>query len=126
MYWRHGSNSLVLLHVDMSTGGDLSEQFTSRQNVAYHRGHIQAANALYFVNGKLRRGAASRVRPANKRKPGETTGRGGGGRLALAVRRLSRTYDTHDLETSAMLELLPREFKHFTAQDTNLASSAGE
>lgn len=113
MYWRHGADALVMLHVDMSTWGDLSEQLTSRQNVAYHRGYIRTANTLYLSDGKLRRGAASRVRPLNKRKIGETVGRGGVGRLALAVRRLCRTYDTHVLETAEMLELLPREFNHF-------------
>lgn len=113
MYWRHGQASLVMLHVDMSTWGDLAEQLTSRQNVAYHRGYIQAANALYLSNGKLRRGAASRVRPVKKRKPGETVGKGGVARLALAVRRLCRTYDTHILGTAEMIDLLPREFKNF-------------
>jgi hypothetical protein len=115
MYWRHGTDALVMLHVDMSTWGDLSEQLTSRQNVAYHRGYIKTANVLYLSSGKLRRGAASRVRPAAKRKPGETIGRGGVARLALAVRRLCRTYDTHELNTTEMLALLPREFKAFIA-----------
>lgn len=114
MYWRHGADSFVMLHVDMSTWGDLAEQLTSRQNVAYHRGYIRTANTLYLSNGKLRRGAASRVRPLSKRKPGETVGRGSVGRLALAVRRLCRTFDTHVLETAEMLELLPREFTNFT------------
>lgn len=118
MYWRHGADSFGMLHVDMSTWGDLSEQLTSRQNVAYHRGYIRTANTLYLADGKLRRGAASRVRPLSKRKPGDTVGRGGVGRLALAVRRLCRTYDTHVLETAAMLELLPWKFNHF-----NLARS---
>lgn len=113
MYWRHEQASLVMLHVDMSTWGDLSEQLTSRQNVAYHRGYIQAANALYLKDGKLRRGAASRVRPIKKRKPGETIGKGGVARLALAVRRLCRTYDTHILGTSEMIDLLPKEFNNF-------------
>ena len=116
MYWRHGQASLVMLNVDMSTWGDLSEQLTSRQNVAYHRGYIQAANALYLKDGKLRRGAASRVRPIKKRKPGETIGKGGAARLALAVRRLCRTYDTHVLETSDLIDLLPKEFKNFTVK----------
>lgn len=115
MYWRHREFSLVMLHVDMSTWGDLSEQLTSRQNVAYHRGYIQAANALYISNGKLRRGAASRVRPRSRRKPGETIGRGGVARLALAVRRLCRTYDTHLLPVTDLLGLLPREFSSFSA-----------
>ncbi|RYG39067.1 MAG: hypothetical protein EON93_00810 [Burkholderiales bacterium] len=118
MYWRHGVHSLVMLHVDMSTWGDLSEQLTSRQNVAYHRGYIQTANVLYLSGGKLKRGAAGRVRPAAKRKPGETTGRGGVGRLAIAVRRLCRTYDTHALEVREMLMLLPREFQPFIAKAT--------
>jgi hypothetical protein len=113
MYWRHGEASRVMLRVDMATWGDLAEQLTSRQNVAYHRGYIKAANALYLSGGKLVRGAASRVRPRSKRKPGETRGRGGVARLALAVRRLSRTYDTHTLKMAEMLELLPKEFQHF-------------
>lgn len=113
MYWRHEQASLVMLNVDMSTWGDLAEQLTSRQNVAYHRGYIQAANALYLSNGKIRRGAASRVRPIQKRKPGEIIGKGGVARMALAVRRLCRTYDTHILGTTEMIELLPKEFKNF-------------
>jgi hypothetical protein len=116
MYWRHGEASRVMLRVDMATWGDLAEQLTSRQNVAYHRGYIKAANALYLTDGKLIRGAASRVRPRSKRKPGETRGRGGVARLALAVRRLSRTYDTHVLSMGEMLELLPKEFQHFAAR----------
>jgi hypothetical protein len=116
MYWRHGEASRVMLRVDMATWGDLAEQLTSRQNVAYHRGYIKAANALYLADGKLVRGAASRVRPRAKRKPGETRGRGSVARLALAVRRLSRTYDTHVLSMGEMLELLPKEFQHFAAR----------
>lgn len=114
MYWRHGENSSVVLSADMSTWGDLSEQLTSRQNVAYHRGYMQAAKALYMANGAVIRGAASRTRNPKKRKPGETRGRGGVARLALAVRRLYRTYDTHALSTAQMLELLPKEFQHFS------------
>jgi len=125
MYWRHGQASLVMLHVDMSTWGDLAEQLTSRQNVAYHRGYIQAANALYLSDGKLRRGAASRVRPIKKRKPGETIGKGGVARLALAVRRLCRTYDTHILGTAEMIDLLPKEFKNFIAKVPQATQGGG-
>lgn len=114
MYWRHGNDSFVMLHVDMSTWGEMSEQLTSRQDVAHHRGYIKTATKLYISNGKLRTGAASRVRPLKKRKPGERIGRGGAGRLAIAVRRLSRTFDTHVVDTSDMLELLPKEFSRFT------------
>lgn len=113
MYWRHREASQVMLRVDMGTWGDLAEQLTSRQNIAYHRAYIKAANALYLSHGKLVKGAASRARPPAKRKPGETRGRGGVARLALAVRRLSRTYDTHILGMADMLSLLPREFQHF-------------
>jgi hypothetical protein len=128
MYWRHGEASRVMLRVDMATWGDLAEQLTSRQTVAYHRGYIKAANALYLADGKLVRGAASRVRPRAKRKPGETRGRGGVARLALAVRRLSRTYDTHVLSMGAMMELLPKEFQHFAARRMQkaIAESGGD
>lgn len=116
MVWRHGEAARVMLNVEMSTWGDMSEQLTSRQNVAYNRGYILAANALYMSGEKLRRGSASRVRPPSKRKPGETTGKGGVARLALAVRRLCRTYDTHVLGVGDLLGLLPREFATFIAQ----------
>lgn len=68
------------------------------------------------TGGKLKPGAASRVRPLKKRKPGETIGRGGAGRLAIAVRRLSRTYDTHVVGTADMLQLLPKEFNRFSKE----------
>lgn len=116
MYWRHQENSLVMLNTDLSTWGDMSEQLTSRQNVAYHRSCIKTANVLYLDGGKLRRGAAGRVPPKSKRKPGDRRGKGGVGRLALAVRRLCRTYDTHSLESVQMIELLPKEFSVFSAQ----------
>jgi len=116
MYWRHGDSSIVMLHVDMSTGGEMAEQLASRQNVAYHKGFIGAAHALYWVDGKLRRGAAGRVKPQNKRKPGDKAGRGGAGRLALAVRRLCRTYDTHVVPGEQMLTLLPKEFSSFVVK----------
>ncbi len=113
MFWRHGESSRVMLAVPMDTWGDMSEQLTSRQKVAYHRGYIQAANALYMSSGKLRRGAAGRVKPRAKRKPGETVGKGSVARLALAVQRLSRTYDTHPLQLDRLLGLLPKEFSGF-------------
>lgn len=113
MYLRHRESSRVMLAVPMGTWGDMSEQLTSRQKVAYHRGYIQAANALYMSGGKLRRGAASRVKPRAKRKSGDVTGRGSVARLALAVQRLSRTYDTHPLQLDDLLGLLPKEFGGF-------------
>lgn len=113
MYWRHRAASVVMLHVDLATWGDLSEQLTSRQNVAHHQGYIEAAHALYFPDGALVKGAASRVRPIKKRKPGEQRGKGSVARLAVAVRRLCRTYDTHMLTTTEMLSVLPREFSSF-------------
>lgn len=114
MFWRHGEQSLVMLNVDMATWGDMSEQLTSRQDVAYNHVFIAAANSLYIEDGKLKRGAAGRVPPAKKRRKGDRRGRGGVARMALAVRRLCRTYDTHVLAASEMLQLLPREFGVFS------------
>lgn len=118
MYWRHGRSSLVMLHADMATWGDLSEQLTSRQNIAHHRGFIEAANALYLRDGRPVRGAAGRAKPLKRRKPGDTSGRGAVARLALAVRRLDRTYDTRALTTENMLKVLPREFENFARRST--------
>ena len=116
MYWRHEAGSKVLLSVDMSTWGQISESLTSRQNIAHHQSCIATANMLYVENGVLRRGAATRVPTRAKRKPGDRRGRGGAERLALAVRRLCRTYDTHVLEADQMVKLLPREFAGFAAK----------
>lgn len=119
MFLRHGESSRVMLSVPMGTWGDMSEQLTSRQKVAYHRGYVQAANALYMTNGRLRRGAAGRVKPQSRRKHGETVGKGGVARLALAVQRLSRTYDTHPLGVENLLGLLPKEFNGFLDKAKN-------
>jgi len=116
MYWRHNESSFVILSTDLSTWGDMSEQLTSRQNVAYHQAFIKTANALYLEDGKLRRGSAGRVPPKSKRTQGDRRGRGGVARLALAVRRLCRTYDTHAIETVQMMELLPKEFVSFSSR----------
>lgn len=113
MYWRHQDNARVMLNVDMATWGDMAEQLTSRQNVAYNHGYIATANTLYLEDGKLRRGATGRVPPIARRKPGDRRGRGGAARLAIAVRRLCRTYDTHALDTTQMIQLLPKEFSGF-------------
>lgn len=118
MYWRHGKSSLVMLLSDMGTWGDLSEQLTSRQNIAHHRGFVEAANALYLRDGMVLRGAASRVKPLKRRKLGETRGRGSVARLAIAVRRLDRTYDTRTLTTAEMLRVLPREFEYFSRRSS--------
>ncbi|WP_447803508.1 hypothetical protein [Pseudomonas serbica] len=120
MYWRHGAEAMVMLSADMPTWGELSEQLTSRQNVVYHRGFIQTANAMYMKDGKALTGAAGRVKPLKRRKRGDTSGKGGVARLALAVRRLSRTYDTHVLQTPQMMELLPREFSNFITKSSSI------
>lgn len=114
MYLRHGESSLVMLLADMGTWGDLSEQLTSRQKVANHRGYISAANAIYLREGKIVPKAASRPRSIKKRKVGDTMGRGSVGRLAIAVDRLGRTFDTHNLSTNQMISLLPLEFRNFS------------
>lgn len=113
MYWRHGDKSLAMLSTDLGTWGEMSEQLTSRQYVAHHQGFIAAAGALYLRDGRLVKGAASRLKPVKKRMKGDKSGRGNVARLALAVRRLCRTYDTHALREEEMLRLLPREFSRF-------------
>lgn len=113
MYWRHGDKSLAMLSTDLGTWGEMSEQLTSRQFVAHHQGFIRAAGALYLRDGHLVRGAASRLKPVKKRTKGDKSGRGNVARLAIAVRRLCRTYDTHALGEDEMLRLLPREFSRF-------------
>lgn len=116
MYVQHGDSSIVVLSAAMDTGGELMEALTSRQNIAYHKAAFAAAAALYWNAGKIRKGAGSKAKKPKERKPGETAGRASARRLALALRRLALTYDTHIVEPTKMIQLLPREFANFVAR----------
>lgn len=128
MVWWHGENAAVLLSGKPMDGwGELAEQLTSRQDIALHRPLIGMACKLYLnPDGRPKRGAAARVPSAGKRRPGDRRGRGGVARLALAVRRLSMTYDTLGMQPDQLLGLLPREFDRFLPDSTSSGSGSSE
>jgi hypothetical protein len=111
----HGTVAQVCLNRPVGTFGDLTEQLSSRQDVARDRAMFRAAYALYFKKGKIVRGAAGRCKKLDKRKPGDRTGYGGAGRLGKYLRRLVLTYDTAIMTEEALLGVFPKEFRDFAS-----------
>lgn len=109
----HGDYSQICLRSRMHTLGELTEQLTSRQQIAHHRGFFQTATELYVKNGSLKSGASSKPNKPKYRKPGERTGFGSARRLAIALQRLDLTYDTEEMLASQMKQVLPKEFQKY-------------
>jgi hypothetical protein len=112
----HGDSAQICLRSPMHTFGDMTEQLASRQTIAHNRGFFQTAYELYFRDGKLKRGAASKPKKPKERKPGDRTGLGSVRRLAIALQRLDLTYDTEDMDAALMKAVLPKEFARWQAQ----------
>lgn len=112
----HGEGAGICLNRSMSTHGELTEQLTSRQTLAYHKSFFQTAFHLYVRDGKLKRGATSKPKKPKNRKPGDRTGFGGIRRLAIALQRLNLTFDTEIMRYSEMIGLLPKEFAKWGMQ----------
>jgi len=106
----HGEGAMVCLNSRIDTMGEMTENFASRQKIAHNKGFFQAAFNLYLLDGKLRRGAASKPKKPKDRKPGDKTGFGCIRRLALALQRLNLTYDTEIMLYGEMVKVLPKEF----------------
>ena len=116
MYSVHGTTAKVCLNRPMNIWGEMSEQLTSRQNVARHKGFMDVAGSLYLkADGKLHRGAAVRPKRASKRKPGDKKGFGGARRLAVALERLDRVFDTEVMPAAQLRPTLPMEFSKWTS-----------
>jgi hypothetical protein len=112
----HGQNAQICLSTPMSIMGDMTEQLASRQTIAHNRGFFKMGSELYFADGKLRRGSASKPKKPRDRKPGDRTGLGSVRRLALALQRLDLTFDTDEMDTGLMRTVLPREFARWQAE----------
>jgi hypothetical protein len=110
----HAETARVCLNVPMDTWGEMAEQLSARQTVAHHRGFFEAAHRLYYENGKIKKGAASRPKKPSERKPKDRVGFGGVRRLAVALTRLDLTYDTEVMKAAELVTVLPREFKRWT------------
>ncbi|BBI98691.1 hypothetical protein FGKAn22_03840 [Ferrigenium kumadai] len=106
----HGAFAEICLKSPMATFGDMTEQLASRQGIAHNRGFFQTAHELYIKGGVLKRGASSKPKKLKDRKPGDRTGLGSVRRLAIALQRLDLTYDTEDMDSRQMCDVLPKEF----------------
>jgi hypothetical protein len=94
----------------MHAYGDMAEQLASRQTLAHNTGFFRTAYALYFSDGKLRRGAASKPKKPKEWKPGDRKGLGGVRRLAIALQRLDLAFDAGSMSSSDLISVLPKEF----------------
>jgi hypothetical protein len=93
----------------------MAEQLASRQTIAHHKGFFAVATALYFKDGKLRRGASAKPTSKKKRKSDDKKGLGGARRLSVALQRLDLTYDTQVMQPGQLVPVLPKEFSKWTA-----------
>ena len=112
----HGANARFTLQQSMAVHGQLLESLTASQSIA--RSHVFfAAAALLYVgaDGKLKKGATSKIVPPAERTPGDTTGKGAIRRVPTALKRLDLTYDVSMLTASELLARLPKEFSRWTA-----------
>jgi len=107
----HGDFSLLCLDKRMDVWGELSEQLTSRQRLMLSKAYFRAGTVLYVRDGKVKRGIATKPKPADTRPFGDKAGRGGARRLAVALDRLQLTYDVEMMSGQQILEILPKEFR---------------
>jgi hypothetical protein len=104
LYLRLGSYSRVLIHGAPSSLTDWEEQTASRYQISSNRG---IAEALYLLYWDEDRNAPKRGAAPNARKPGTLR------RFSDLVQQLGRTYDLMSVDATAILALLPSEFKAF-------------
>lgn len=109
----HGERALLCLGVPMHAWGEMAEQLASRQTLALNRGFFEAAYALYVKEGKLMKGASSKPKKAQDRKPGDRSGLGSARRLAVALHRMDLTFDTEIMKSSDLIIRLPKEFSRW-------------
>lgn len=101
----HGRNARFLLLSPsnpphpLQVGGEILEQFASRQGILRSRRIIDEASRLYSdpSTGKPRTGAAG-------------AGRGSARRLALVMQQFRLTFDPESMQPGSLIALLPKEF----------------
>lgn len=94
----------IFLAGDLSKRGDIVEQLQAYQNIGLNRGIIEAADQLYWDEGKnrLKKGSGSK-------------GAGSPRRFVNIIGQFELTYDLNSMEGARILELFPDEFKKWTA-----------
>lgn len=106
----HGANARVFLYGPLPEHGDFSEQLASRMQIISNRALIEAVDKLYFDTGsegagRPKRGALTRTRAGNLR------------RLVTVIQQFDLTYDLYAMNSSQILNLLPKEFASWKASE---------
>lgn len=104
LYMRLGDSSRLLIHGDATSLTDWEEQTASRYQIGGNKGIADALFRLYWDPAKQapKRGAAP-----NSKKPGTLR------RFGDLILQLDRTFDLMSISSTAILDLLPREFSKF-------------
>lgn len=99
----HGDRARVMLRHPVHIHSDLSEQLSSRQEIATNAALIEAADILYYdVDAdRPKRGVTDRDRGGTVR------------RLVAVSQQFDRTYDIYSLSGEELVGLLPEEFQRW-------------
>jgi hypothetical protein len=103
MFRLHGVSARLLLSGPLHVWSDAEEQITSVQEIVRMPGAMQAADILYFDEGR----SAPRRGITNRKKPGTLR------RFSAFVQQLDLTYDLYSMNGRQLLDLLPAEFDRF-------------
>ena len=113
LYKEHGERSIICLVGPMWARGELTELMTATQGYFRHKGFFELAHSLYYGPEGLKKGSSSKPAPRNKRIPGNRTGSGSARRLVGFLDKLDHNFDTLAMDSTQMMEKLPKEFKRF-------------
>ena len=91
-----------LLFTPVTSPGEIAEQFGANPTLIRRASTVEAITKLYIDpgTGKAKRGAASR-------------GKGSARRLVKVLKQFDRTYYREDMDSDAIISLLPDEFDRF-------------
>jgi hypothetical protein len=98
--------AMAALANPVTTPGEVVERVTGKANFAIGAA-IELATLLYFdpATGELKKSSKTLGRSFDKKKPGSPQ------RLSIFLNQIDLTVDFTEMEVSALLEILPNEFK---------------
>lgn len=105
--------AMIILCGPLHQPGDIVEQLASRQELVTNASLLATASALYLdkKTGLPKRGATTteKLNGRTRGKPGTVR------RLVDIYKQFDLAWDLYDMETTSILQMMPREFKRFLA-----------